>query len=210
MSLPRAYYETPLVLGNHVLHLRPSLRAACALEKLHGGFPALLMKVEEFDTATIRQIVTHAATDTTAAAAFLRHASTLPLKTVADALQAPCMVLVASLLPTPAENTPKPQQAAPSIPWADLFHQLYGYATGWMGWPPATAWASSPQEILDAFTAHLAKLRAIHGGEAEADDDKQAVLTDAQIAEIVANGTDPSFDREGLRQLKAQMEAGFA
>ena len=59
-TLP-AYDEIALKFGEHTVFLRPSLRAAIRLERMHDGFPALLNKIEEFDTRTVWSVITAAA-----------------------------------------------------------------------------------------------------------------------------------------------------
>lgn len=53
--------EIVLDYGGSAVVLRPTLRAATHLERLHGGFPELLRKIEEFDTLTIWHVITAAA-----------------------------------------------------------------------------------------------------------------------------------------------------
>ena len=48
--------DIAVAYGGNTVWLKPSLRAATNLEALHGGFPALLSKLHEFDTATIRVV----------------------------------------------------------------------------------------------------------------------------------------------------------
>lgn len=82
------------------------------------------------------------------------------------ATQGPCIELVAAFFPaTPETDIPPPGDITPT-PWAELFRDLYSFATGWMGWPPETAWSATPQEITDAFNAHMVKPNTIYGGAA--------------------------------------------
>lgn len=192
--------------GGTAVGLRPSLRAAIHLERLHGGFPMLLRKIEEFDTATIWHVIT-AGAGKEATDPIFAHAATHSLKSFKRAAQGPCIALVASFFPTTPDTNAQPDTATPT-PWADLFKELYGFATGWLGWPPETAWNATPQEITDAFNAHIAKLKAIHGS----GDDADTTGPDAgQRRENAALGLDPEFDRAGLRALHdlANMREGM-
>ncbi|MFC2967723.1 hypothetical protein [Acidimangrovimonas pyrenivorans] len=185
--------------GGNAVVLRPSLRAALHLERLHGGFPELLRKIEEFDTLTIWRVITTAA-GKDATDALFAYAATHPLSGFKRAAQGPCIELVAAFFPeTPATATAQPSTAKPT-PWADLFKELYGFATGWLGWTPETAWNATPQEILDAFNAHVVKLRAIHGAGADEHDERGPDA--AQRRQNVEQGLDPDFDRAGLHALK--------
>lgn len=192
-----AYEAIALEYGGKTVFLRPSLRAALHLERLHGGFPELLRKIEEFDTLTIWQVITTAAGMESTEPLFAQ-AAVHPLKDFQRAAQGPCIELVAAFFPEATEtgNT-QPSKATPK-PWVELFNGLYGFATGWLGWPPETAWHATPQEILNAFNAHIAKLKAIHG-EAEEANPGQTEEQRRQNAEL---GFDPEFDRIGLRALK--------
>ncbi len=193
--------------GTTAVVLRPSLRAAIHLERLHGGFPMLLLKIEEFDTATIWHVIT-AAAGKEATDPIFAHAATHSLKSFKRAAQGPCIALVAGFFPTIPDTTAAQPDTATPTPWADLFKELYGFATGWLGWPPETAWNATPQEITDAFNAHIAKLKAIHGG---GDDDETTGPDDDQRRENAALGLDPDFDRAGLRALHelASMREGM-
>ncbi len=210
MNMPHAYPDAiTLSYGPHAIALRPSLRAASFLERLHDGFPALVGKIEEFDTKTIAAIIT-ATADREAAQALFIYASKHPLATFRQATQAPLIALVTALLPRPKE-TPKGTASASTAahdpqPWKDVFADLYGLATGWLGWTPDTAWHATPQEITDAFTAHVEKLKAIHGA---AEDDEDTASTSAtystdQLQQIEEQGHDPAFDRGALHALKGQ------
>ncbi|MDE4143179.1 MAG: hypothetical protein P1U91_00865 [Pseudophaeobacter sp. bin_em_oilr2.035] len=202
-----AYDAIALEYGGNAVFLRPSLRAALHLERLHGGFPELLRKIEEFDTLTIWRVITTAA-GMEASEPLFAYVAAHPLKDFQQAAQGPCIELVAAFFPeAPETTTAQPSTAAPT-PWGDLFKELYGFATGWLHWPPETAWNATPQEITDAITAHSAKLKAIHG-EAE---DTDTGPTEEQRKQNTDLGLDPEFDRVGLRALKdlSELREGMA
>ena len=201
-----AYDAIALEYGGNVVFLRPSLRAALHLERLHGGFPELLSKIEEFDTLTIWHVITTAA-DLESTEPLFAHAAANPLKGFQKAAQGPCIELVAAFFPETPEATTKQPSTATPMPWAALFKELYGFATGWLHWTPETAWNATPQEITDAITAHFAKLKAIHG-EAE----EITGQTADQRKQNSDLGLDPDFDRAGLRALKdlSEMREGMA
>ncbi|WP_152563400.1 hypothetical protein [Ruegeria halocynthiae] len=180
------------------MFLRPSLRAAMHLERLHGGFPELLRKLEEFDTLTVWQIIT-AGAGKTATDALFGYVAKQPLSGFANAALMPLFEFVTALFPTSADDGETKSTSTNPLPWADLFKQLYGYATGWLNWPPETAWNATPQEITDAFEAHMSKLMAIHG----APEENQQGPTEEQRQENVRNNLDPEFDRAGLDSLRA-------
>jgi hypothetical protein len=193
-----AYDAITLEYGGHTVFLRPSLRAAMHLERLHGGFPELLRKLEEFDTFTVWQVIVVGA-GRTATDALFGYIATQTLSGFAKSAIAPLFEFVTALFPTSADDGETKSTSTNPLPWADLFKQLYGYATGWMGWPPEAVWNATPQEITDAFEAHMSKLMAIHG----APEEEQPGPTEEQRQENVQNGFDPEFDRAGLDSLRA-------
>ncbi|MEQ8899287.1 MAG: hypothetical protein RID23_19570 [Roseovarius sp.] len=200
------YEGVALEYGRSAVFLRPSLRAATNLERLHGGFPALLRKIEEFDTRTVCAAITYSA-DRDAAERLLAYASTQPLSGFMLAAQRPLFELVQALLPEAPDDQHNAKTTGDPMPWAEVYRELFGLATGWLGWTPETAWSATPQEITDAFNAHLAKLKAIHGSAEDDDDQSPDTYTPGQLAQIEAKGHDPAFDRAGLQGLKAKGKA---
>lgn len=199
MKSQPAYDAIALEYGGNAVFLHPSLRAAIRLERLHGGFPELLRKIEEFDTLTIWHVIT-ASAGKTATDDLFGYAATQSLSGFAQAAQTPCFELVAALLPEAPEAAPTAPRNTDPMPWSEVFSELYKIATGWLGWTPETAWNATPQEITDAFDGHMTMLKAIHGSA----DDEQATNgpTPKQSKENEALGLDPEFDRAGLAALK--------
>jgi hypothetical protein len=199
--------DVTLAYAGNSVRLRPSLRAAVQLEPLHPQFPlGLARKVYELDTRTIAAVLEATAVQPQDAHAFLRGIEDEPLRvlgTYRDDLFELCL----SLIPVPEDDAPAPTTTTKPQTWATTFRQLYGFATGWLGWTPAEAWAATPQEIADAFAAHCAKLKATHG---TAEDDKDPLgRTPEQLAEQrrqnLEAGLDPDFDRAAFNALKARL-----
>ena len=182
--------EIVLEHGSDAVILRPSLRAASQLERLHEGFPALFRRVGEFDLVTIFDIIRTAATDRKDAAGFLAAMSRQPLQRVAEITQAPISALCLALIPADESDDQKPTPKAKPVPWPKFFRDLFGIATGWLGWTPDAAWNATPTEITRAYRAHIAMLKAIHGA-AEAEPESQ----------LDPNGT---LDRAGLDKLRGK------
>lgn len=196
--------EVTLHHGDLAVVLRPSLRAAMALERLHNGWPELLRKIDQFDTATIRAILRAAATDRNALEALLRAFRTLPLSEVAKAVL-PALGGLLELFLSPAEADRTEAPASPSArPWADAYSELFKIGTGWLSWTPATTWAATLPEIELAQRGNLDRLRAIHGGSQD-DTDQDHGYTAERLREIDDLGHDPAFDRAAAQRLKAMM-----
>ena len=199
--------DIALAYGGNTVWLKPSLRAATHLEALHGGFPALLSKLHEFDTATIREIIRYAAPDRAAAQTLLKALSGASLHTVQQVTLAPAFALLQALMtPVSAKITGEASKApvAKAVAWADLYADLYKLATGWLGWTPDTAWNATLSEILNAFDGHIDQLKAVHGGGEEQGASAPTMTKDQRQANIDA-GLDPDFDRAGLHALKAKL-----
>jgi hypothetical protein len=170
------------------------------LERLHDGFPGLLRKVEEFDTRTVRAMII-AGGDRQAAERLIARSAALPLSGFREATQAPLYALVAAMLPQHDEPQTEPSTTGKAMPWREVYRELFKLATGWLGWTPETAWSATPQEITDAFEAHVVKLKAIHGT-ADEEEATSPGNTPEQRERNVELGLDPDFDRAGLHALK--------
>ena len=56
-----------------------------------------------------------------------------------------------------------------TVTFAEHLTNLYGIATGWLGWTPQVALDSTPAEITEAYKGRLEMLRAIFGASDDAD-----------------------------------------
>ncbi|CAM3835729.1 hypothetical protein CESP606_11710 [Cereibacter sphaeroides] len=195
--MPLAPEEITLTHREHTLRLRPSLRAALILERLHDGFARLFEKLDEANTQTLHAIIRTAATDPHRAESFLASARNVPLAPFLRAVQAPVAALCEGLLLPPDESS-KPTPKAKPLPWVDALTELYKIGTGWLGWTPAETLNATPAEIILAFDGRIAQLKALHGTADEADPGDTA-----RRERNLAEGLDPDFDREGLRALAA-------
>ncbi|UIJ96242.1 hypothetical protein LZK74_23065 (plasmid) [Sinorhizobium meliloti] len=186
----------------YTVTLRPSLRAAVSLESRF-GFPALYRALDDFSITIISEIILAASRSRQDAAAFLLSLVGKPLFPFFLSVRQPLAELVSMLTPAPDAKA----KANPGNPvaWPDFYSDLYEQATGWLGWPPETAWNATPTEIDRAYSGHIAKLKAIHRS---SEDDKQPTgkaPDPEQAARNLAAGLDPEFDRMGLRALKAKI-----
>ena len=144
--------------GNTV-QLRPSLRAAMRLERLHDGFGPLITMLDQFNTSTIRDMILIAVSDYSAAQRFLASINTKPVQTYRHAVTGPLSSLLAAFFPPEASDTTgtstTPEKA---VPWSEAYAQLYQIGTGWLGWTPAETWAATPTEITQALEGRVAHL----------------------------------------------------
>jgi len=214
MSKRLAYEEITLICNdNSHISLRPTLRAACALERLHDGFKPLLKHIEQFHLSTVREIIMQAASTRQEAIAFLSILEKQPLRMVREITVAPLTGLCLSLIPRyeePAQdNKPaKPAKPAKPVTMQDVYAELFAAGTGLLGWTPAETWNATPTEIATAARGrnrYLADiLKAIFGAP---EDDKPKIdpYTDEQLAQIEKDGTDPNFDHAALADLKASL-----
>lgn len=197
-----AYEEVVIAHDGYTVTLRPSLRAAVTLESRF-GFPALYRALDDFSITVISEIILAASRSRQDAAAFLLSLVGKPLFPFFLSVRQPLAELVSML--TPAPDTKAKATTGKPVAWPDFYSDLYEKATGWLRWPPETAWNATPTEIDRSYLAFIERSRWL-GGSSE--DDKQP--TDKapdpeQAARNLAAGLDPEFDRMGLRALKAKI-----
>lgn len=204
-------HEALLQHGPHAVLLRACLRAAVALENLPGGLPAVLDRIAGQNYTTIKAAIRATATDRLAAERLLASLEGQPLQGFIQRAQIALLDVVAHMLPA-SKDAASESPSGPAVPWREHFKDLYGYGTGWLGWPPETAWNASIQEITAALDARIKHLIAMHGG-AEGEDQPGTrtgqptasnIYTAEQLAQVEALGHDPAFDRAGLRALQAR------
>lgn len=148
--------------------LRPTLRAALRLGRLHDGYPNLLRLVTAGNINAISDVIREGAGDCTVTR-YLDALDDLPLHIGIERLKYPCIHFIFALLGP--EDSP---DGAPGkkISFEDYFVELYRIATGWLGWTPEDAFNASPAEIIEAQKGRAAMLAAIFGGKK---DDKEPI-----------------------------------
>jgi hypothetical protein len=99
--------------------------------------------------------------------------------------------------------TPPPE---PSLTPADFHTKLFETATGWLGWSPEQAWASTPDEIMAAKSGRTDLitdvLKAVFGTSDKRQTSSTTYTVD-QLKQVDDLGHDPAFDRNAFDQLKA-------
>ena len=213
MTTLRPCTEIALTHAGNSVVLRASLRAAVNIDNLDGGLPAVLDRLAGGHLSTVKATIRAAATDRHQAERFLSSLDGQPLRPFLEEAAPACVALVAATLPSPEDDQAKPRSTTRAEttgkPWAAHFTDLYRYATGWLGWTPATAWDASCDEITTAFAAHVGRLVAVNGGKRDDEADDPAgpvnVYSADRMTEIEELGHDPAFQRDKLRALKARM-----
>lgn len=196
--------EVTIYHGGFAVVLRPTLRAAITLERMHDGWSGLISKLEQRDSTTTAAVIRATASDRSAAEGLLRNFSAIPLSEAAMALSEPLSALLGMFFAPTTEGTAHNEASAPSA-WSKVYVELYRYGTGWLGWTPAETWASTPTEITQALEGKIAHLIAVNGGGSDQKTSASNEYTPERLAEIDRLGFDPAFDRARLQALKAKM-----
>jgi hypothetical protein len=139
--------------------LRPTLRAAIALESRY-GFPKLIRGIAEGSYSILSAIIRECASTKDDGNTIL---SLRPIGTLIAALQAPCHALVLALAGHD-ESKPATAGTGKAIPFSEHYRDLFRIATGSIGWTPAEAYAASPAEIIEAYKGRADLLASIFGG----------------------------------------------
>jgi hypothetical protein len=193
-------------LAGEAYELRPSLRASMHLVRRH-GLPGLLAAVQVFNVTIIMDMLREAAIKPSL---LLEEIAAIGLGPVRNRLTGPLAQFVLAIAGIdPDDTTPtKPGSGKPTDP-EQVFAQLFGFATGWLGWPPEEAWNATPAEIIAAKAGRTDLitdiLQAVFGKPEGMTSGKTADhYTDAQLKQIEEAGQDPAFDRMGLHALKGK------
>jgi hypothetical protein len=189
-------------LAGEGFELRPSLRASMRLVRRH-GLSGLLAAVQGFNITTIMDVLREGSIKPSLLLAEIAAVGLHAVRNRLTGSLAEFVLAVAGIDPDDAT----PTESAPGKPVAPerVFAQLFGIATGWLGWTPEEAWNATPAEIIAARVgrADLISdvLKAVFGS-AEVSGATTDVYTEEQLRKIEAEGRDRAFDRAGLHSLK--------
>ncbi|GHA34965.1 hypothetical protein GCM10007989_33590 [Devosia pacifica] len=192
-------------LAGDAHELRPSLRASMRLVRRH-GLTGLLAAVDGFNVNIILDMLREAAIKPSL---LLEEIAAIGLGAVRNRLTGPLAefaLAIAGIDPNDA-TPPAPANGKPVDP-EQAFAQLFGVATGWLGWAPEEAWNATPVEILAARAGRTDLitdvLKAVFGSPkgTTATDARTDHYTDEQLRKIEEQGSDPAFDRAALHSLK--------
>jgi len=163
-----------------------------------------MQKIDQFDTATVRDVIRIAATDQRAAEAFLAAMTRMPIAVLHHAAYGPLVSLWAALfLPDPADIKPDAPTGKP-LPWNEFYTGIFEQGTGWLHWTPTETWKATVTELEHALKGHIAHQNALNGVSDEMPDAPDTNTPDQRAANV-AEGLDPDFNRDALHALKARM-----
>ncbi|WIJ24234.1 hypothetical protein [Devosia sp. RR2S18] len=191
-------------LAGEAHELRPSLRASMRLVRRH-GLSGLLAAVQDFNTIVITDMLREAAITP---GLLLAEIAASGLGNVRSRLTGPLAQFALAIAGIdPDEPTPsKPASGKPADP-EQVFAQLFGIATGWLGWAPEEAWNATPAEIIAAKSGRTDLitdiLKAVFGT-TEKTGHAPEVYTTERLKQIEEQGFDPAFNREALHSLKSR------
>jgi hypothetical protein len=192
-------------LAGEAYELRPSLRVSMRLVRRH-GLPGLLAAVQGFNVTIIMDMLREAAIKPSL---LLAEIAAIGLGPVRNRLTSPLVAFVLAIAGIDPDDTTQPEAKTgkPTDP-EQVFADLFGIATGWLGWNPEEAWNATTAEIIAARTGRTDLitdiLQAVFGKPEGTSGSKIDHYTDAQLKQIEENGHDPAFDRAGLHALKGK------
>lgn len=153
-------------IGGATVRLRPSLRAALWLVRQFGGYAELLQALGEGSVTAATAIITEAG-DHPAPESLITAPSPEALRDRLERLHPQLALLVLMLAdvspPATEYEQPEPDPVSDDMTVEQALIQIFGLATGVLGWSPATAWASTPGEVWTAMQEHVAMIRAANG-----------------------------------------------
>ncbi|GLK76709.1 hypothetical protein GCM10008171_19630 [Methylopila jiangsuensis] len=175
-------------LGGQAIEMRPTLRAAIRSHELHGGFDALLKKLHELDTRTVRRFMRVAVGSN---ASKVVEAST-PGALMAVQPQLLDFVLVLAnggTIPGDMSGDALDAPKTGGVTHADYFARLYKIGTGWLGWTHEEVMNAPMPAILSAYIGRQEMLQAIFGGGDKARGRNDTSLEDKLKAGMAFLGT---------------------
>ena len=178
--------EIRITVDGTVILLRPTLRAAMRLERRHGGFGKIVAAIHDARFTVMADLIEECAACAPAHLLGLmrdfRGARTRGIGLTLAELAGPLLTLTFALagIDQAAKPDAKAGDAA-KITFAEFHERLFKIATGWLDWPPDTAWNATPAEILTAYSGKIDMLKAIHGTAEKATDPDKDVPLDVKM-----------------------------
>lgn len=164
-----------VTLKGGVLPLRPSLRCALLLADRAGGFPGLFHDLQDGSLTAICATLRAAGADLPQLEAQVMATGVNKLGTELLGFVISAAGLDVELDDREAETAPDPAPKGKPLSYTEFLEGLYEKATGWLGWPPATALDATPGEIIHAIRGRTELLRQLFGS---GEDDTPKVAPD--------------------------------
>jgi hypothetical protein len=205
MSIRLAHDPILLLHGDVTVQLRPSLRAGLLMAQKY-ELQELHDTILQCHLGVISHLVAIGCGDHNEAAKFLtaKLAGALyPLESLID----PLFEFIRQSFGLSNDDSGKAPTGMP-VSFVDVFTELFEFATGWLQWSPADAWAATPAEIIYARKGHFAMLRAIHGS-GEEEPEQQQTYTAARLKQVEDLGYDPAFDKNAFDALRQEFGEGL-
>lgn len=180
-----------LEIDGEALRLRPSLRAAVRLERQFGGFAGLITKIGEGSVTALVALAVECGDQRHAAAILAPSPDSWSARFERLGPQLVALVFALADVDPDAKAGPRIERPATglTLTFTDALIELFGIATGVLGWSPADAWRATPAEIKVALDAHTRMIRAQNGiPEPETDDPLNTSLDSEGLADLASMG----------------------
>lgn len=114
--------EVTVRYGSQTVTLRPSLRAAMTLERLHDGWPRFVVRLGQFSLETVQALIRASAVSGLPAEALLHSFENRPLAEIKAAAAEPLAELMALFL-SPLDTDDTGEKTSPALtqpkPWSE-------------------------------------------------------------------------------------------
>lgn len=179
--------------GKLTVRLRPSLGAAYRLDHKHQSIGYIIRGIQEMNVGVMADVLAETSDDIlTARRLLMAKVDANGVRDLGHLIDPLITLILASYgidLDAKAEKQHRP--AGKPFEWRTALEEAFSIATGFLGWPPQTAWDATPAEIASAYKGHVAKLKAIYGtkddeGQQQVESDPRDLPTDAEIKSNIA------------------------
>jgi hypothetical protein len=154
--------EFKLDLGTRSFTLRPTLRAAFALNLKHDGFQSLSRSIAEGSFSACDDLISASCTNDRL---WTDYTVMGDMKAVREVLAARDQLLEFVLILAGANSkSDEPAKAGKPISFEEYHTKLFQIGTGWLLWTPEATWNATSAEIINAHIGRRAMLTAVYGG----------------------------------------------
>lgn len=159
--------QITLTLGSQRFTLRASLRAVAIIARDYHDFAALYADIAGLSLSACLALIEATCTDPKRFALFAAVTTDRPLQNAISQIQPQLLAFIEAI-----SGANEPISATPSDPITldELVTRLFMIGAGWLEWPTSEVWNATMSEILLARDGLIEKLKAIHGGKDDNDD----------------------------------------